>query len=108
MGEWESHPLYTINIYSTCKEVLELEIDLTFEAKWLFSLPTQMQRSEYYIVIDQSLVYFIREQNKPFLFYGPHGLRCQSTHFGCCGLKAPIDLMEILHGCIPIKLYLQR
>lgn len=49
MEEWECHSLYTISIYSTYKEVLEIEIDITFEAKLLFSLHTQMQKSEYYI-----------------------------------------------------------
>lgn len=73
--------------------MLEIEIDITFEAKLLFSLHTQMQKSEYYIVLDQSLVTFsLREQNKHFWFYGPDGVHRQS-HFCFCSVKAPIDHM---------------
>lgn len=41
--------LYTLSIY-TYTELLEIEIDTTFEAKFLLSLQTQMERSEYYII----------------------------------------------------------
>ena len=42
--------------------MLQIEIDIIFEGKFLFFLQTQI--SEHYIVIDQSLVYFLCKEAK--------------------------------------------
>lgn len=51
-------------------------------------LQTQMERSEYYIVTDQSLVYFFCKETKQTWFYGLHGLCC--NYLARCSGKATV------------------
>lgn len=67
MEEWECHPLYIISMYSTYKEVLEIEIDTSFETEFPLSLhKCEEVNTNQYIVSDQSLVYIFCKWTKYF------------------------------------------